>query len=642
MTALPASPLRHGLARALGLGVALLPVGIVTGLPGRFGLFILEEQVAVVILALGLALVFLRVPGGLGRHDRLVSDLLAGVSLAYGAVLAVRFPDLSGNAFFRPVEAAAFGVVAFLLLVESLRRTTGSILTVVLLVLAAYALFGHLLPASLAGKSLGFLQLLGFLGTDSTALLGQTLSTACFVIVPFILFGRLLTAVGAAAVFDALGSKVAGRAPGASGRVTIVSSMLFGMISGSAVANVMANGTVTIGMMTRNGYSKEDAAAAEAVSSTGGQIMPPVMGAAAFIMAEYLRVPYATIMLAAIVPALLFYGATALQLDFTARRDGLPPFAEEAPRPLASLKLESVLLALAFLVLLGGIFWSNLTTELAAIAASGVLAMAALLLVRRQGFTVRRLVAEAAETGLASAEVLLVCALAGMIIGVLGTTGLGFTLSLILLEIGKTSLFLLLVVTAAVSLILGMGMPTTAVYMLLATLAAPTLVQLGVPALAAHMFVFYFGLLSMITPPVALAAFAAATLAGASPVTVALHCVRMAWIAFLVPFLFVYQPAVLLIGGPAEIAAVAAGCLVAVPLVCGGLVGHALAPVTGLRRVAWIGLGLLILVPVGGLGSTALAVELVALAAGAAVLALHWSAATGRRLPFATGGRTAA
>jgi TRAP transporter 4TM/12TM fusion protein len=618
-------------AATLGLAVALLPLVIVLSLPSRLGLFLFDEQVAAMVLGVGLAVVFLRMPGGLGRADGPVAILLVALSLAFGVALAIRFPVLSEGAFFRPLEAASFGATAVFLVIEGMRRIVGWTLTVVFAGLATYALAGHLLPAGIAGRSMQPAQLLGFLGADSTALLGPTLATACFVIIPFILFGRLLVAVGASDVFDALGARLAGRAPGSSGRVTIISSMLFGTVSGSAVANVMANGAVTIGLMRRNGYSREDAAAAEAVSSTGGQIMPPVMGAAAFIMAEYLKVPYASVMAAAILPALMFYAATALQLDFMARRMNLPPLAEAAGRPLAELGLESALLVLAFAVLLGGIFLFNLPPELAATLASAALAIAGLTLLRAKGFTLRHLVRDVAGTGLASADVLLVCALAGMIIGVLTTTGLGFTLSVTLLGIGESSLFLLLVVTAIVCLILGMGMPTTAVYMLLATLAAPTLIKLGISPMGAHMFVFYYGLLSMITPPVALAAFAAASLADASPVRVAWASVRLSWVAFIIPFLFVYQPAILLQGGWAEIALATAGAAISLPLITAALVGHALSPLGPPVRALWLMLGLAALLPVPALGTAAIWIEVLTAAAGAATLVVHWRTSGGYR-----------
>jgi TRAP transporter 4TM/12TM fusion protein len=613
-----------GLSRGLGLAVALLPLVVIFGVPSRLGLFVLDEQVAAVILGAGLAVVFLRArarKGAVGPAG-VLDGLLALVSLAFGIALAIRFPVLSEGAFFRPMEAASFGAVAIALIVEALRRVVGWALTIVFAVLLAYALIGHLLPASVAARATSVVPLLGFLGTDSTALLGPTLAIACFVIVPFVMFGRLLVAVGAAEVFDALGAKAAGRAPGGSGRVTILSSMLFGTVSGSAVANVMANGIVTIGMMKRNGWRPAQAAAAEAVSSTGGQIMPPVMGAAAFIMAEYLRVPFSTVMIAAIIPALLFYGATALQLEFMARKMGLPAFQEVMGRPLSSYRIEGALLVAAFVVLLGGIFQFNLAAELAAVLAAGALALAGLTLLRARGFTFARLLREVAETGLSSAEALLICALAGMIIGALTTTGLGFTLSLVLLEIGRTSLFLLLIVTAIVSLVLGMGMPTTGVYLLLATLAAPALVQLGVQPIAAHMFVFYFGMLSMITPPVALAAFAAASIAQAPYMRVSVEAVRLGWIAFLVPFLFVYQPGVLAIGAWHEIALTILACAVAVPLVTAALVGHALAPLGTPARLGALALGLAILWPTAQLPGGVIA-EIAGILAGALVIGLH-------------------
>jgi TRAP-type uncharacterized transport system fused permease subunit len=240
----PRSGASFQVARFLGLGVALLPLIAVLSLPARWGLYILDEQIAALVLACGLGVVFLRTRGGWGPFDRWIGTALAVLSLAFGVVLALRFPILSEGAFFRPIEAACFGVLAIALLVEGMRRIVGWVLTIIFAALCAYALFGHLLPSAIAGKSLSAVQLLGFLGADSTALLGPTLTVACFVIVPFILFGRLLVAVGASDVFDALGAKLAGRAPGGSGRVTIISSMLFGTVSGSAVANVMANGAV--------------------------------------------------------------------------------------------------------------------------------------------------------------------------------------------------------------------------------------------------------------------------------------------------------------------------------------------------------------------------------------------------------------
>jgi TRAP transporter 4TM/12TM fusion protein len=612
-------------AGALGLLVALLPLAAVFALPSRLGLFVFDEQIAAVILGVGLAVVFLRTraDGSAGGAATAADRLLAAASLGFGIALAARFPQLSEGAFFRPVEAAVFGAAALALVVEGMRRVVGWTLIVVFAVLAAYALAGHLLPAAIAARRMDVVQFLGFVGSDSTALLGRTLQIACFVIIPFVMFGRILVAVGAAEVFEAIGARLAGRGPGGAGRVAIVSSMLFGTVSGSAVANVMANGVVTIGMMRRNGYTKDQAAATEAVSSTGGQMMPPVMGAAAFIMAEYLRVPYATVMLAAIIPAFLFYAATWIQLEFVARKLGLPAFAEVMGRPLSSYRVEAFLLTVAFVVLLGGIFRYNLPAELAAVYAAALLCVLGLALLRRRGFTGARLVRQVAETGLGAAEVLLVCALAGVIIGILTTTGLGFTLSLLLLEIGRASLFLLLVVTGLVSIILGMGMPTTAVYLLLATLAAPTLVQLGIQPIAAHMFVFYFGMLSMITPPVALAAFAAASIAGASPMRVGLTSVRLGWIAFLVPFLFVYQPGLLMQTGWLETAAVTVACMVAIPLVAAGLVGHAFGPLSPAQRLAALALGAFAIFPAdhlpGGVWTEASSVLL-----GAAAIAWAW------------------
>lgn len=599
----------------------LLAIAVVVGVPERLGLLIYPEQVAGLMLGLAAGLLFLRD----SQDAPLVKVLnrgLAYASITTGIWIFVRFPVLSESAFQHPIECVFLGTVLVVVCLEGLRRAVGKALVIIFFLLLAYALFGNLVPGALRGRPQPLGDILSYLGTDSTATLGQALQVAAFVVVPFILFGALLVAAGGGEVFTRLAARFAGRGHGNTAKVAVMASCLFGSISGSAVSNVMSTGVVTIPLMKRSGLRPEVAAAIEAVASTGGQLMPPVMGAAAFLMAEYLRVPYSTILIAAIAPALLYYFSIYMQIDFLARRLKLPALAvEELGSDRTRFGIVAVLVS--FAVLLGTIFFLNVEAEYAAVYASACLL--ALLVVVPSGngrLGLRGLINMLASCGIGIADVMLVTAVAGMIIGLLGTTGLGFAFSISLLKLGQTSVLLLLAVTAVVAVILGMGLPTTGVYLLLATLAAPTLVKLGIQPLPAHMFVFYYGMLSMITPPVALAAFAAASLAGAGQVATAWEAFRFGWIAYFLPILFIYQNGLLMMGSATEIALACASAVVAVPLVTAGLVGHGLKPLSWTKRLIAIALGLVILLPQEA-WSGKISIDLVALAVGIGAVAHH-------------------
>jgi TRAP transporter 4TM/12TM fusion protein len=593
----------------------------------RLGLPVYTEQFAAVMVGLALFLSFVnpgrRGPPGAWRW------MLGLAGLAAGTWLAVRYPVLQGDILGHPRESLALSVLVLALLIESCRRSAGVALTVVFGVFFAYALFGHHLSGLLQTKRVAAPRLLGYLALDTSSVLGIALIIACTTVVAFMFFGRVLQACGGAEFFTDLSTALFGRYRGGSGKVEVVASGLFGAISGSAVANVMSTGIITIPNMKRAGYRPVTAGAIEAVSSTGGQIVPPVMGAAAFLMAENLQVRYAEVALAALVPALLFYVAVFVQIDYEAARrriGGLDP----ATLPRAGAVLRA---GWFFLIPFGVLFWlmfsRNLQAEEAVLWGVAALAPFAAFI----GYGGRRLdwraLGEAVSgTGRDAVEIIVICAVAGAVIGLLNITGLSLGLSLALVKLTAGSLPLLLAAVALVCVVLGMGLPTTGVYLIVALLAAPPLVQLGVPPMAAHMFVFFFGCLSMITPPVAMAAFAAAHIANARPMAVGFRACQLGWPAFVLPFLFAYSPALLLDGPPAEVAFAVVSALAGTWLGSAAIAGHFRDVLPASKRILFGAVAAALLVPLGGF-SGAFLVELAGIAAAVALVTLE------RRAPAA-------
>lgn len=595
------------LSRILSLVVPFLALLWVVALPQRLGLLIYPEQIVALMFGASLAVVYFRRTGREQPMAAMLNTAAGYLSLALGLYVFVRFPVLSEGTHAHPTEALTLGLLVTALSLEALRRVVGWTLIIIFALLFAYAVFGDWVPGALQGRPMAAADVLRFIGTDSSAVWGQTLQIAAFVVVVFVLFGGLLIACGGGDFFTQLAMRVAGRGPGNSAKVAVTASALFGTVSGSAVSNVMSTGIMTIPLMKRAGFTPAQAGGIEAVASTGGQLMPPVMGAAAFLMAEILMVPYKAVALAAMLPAILYYLSVYVQIDFIARRDNIPSLKGLERKSLLSVMREGWLAILAFGVLLFCIFNWNMRAELAAVWAVAALAVAGLAAGYarrgRQGLSPRQMLDVVIDTGRSTCDVLLITAVSGMIIGLLSTTGLGFALSMYLLEFGGTSLFGLLIVTAIIGIILGLGLPTTGVYLLMAALAAPTLIQLGIQPMAAHMFVFYYGILSMITPPIALASFAASSLAGATKGQTEIEAFRFGWIAYLLPFLFIYKPGLLLIGPWGHIAYVFASSVVALVLVTGGLVGHGLKPLHPLLRLVWLVIGLLVIAPLNEIGT---------------------------------------
>jgi TRAP transporter 4TM/12TM fusion protein len=581
----------------LAMSIPLLSIAWAMNVQQALGLAFFNEQVIAVFLGLSLALVYLTKPlrRTVGFFD-LAAALLSLIATGY---VALRYGDLLERMWMRPVDVVVTGSAILVLTVEAIRRAAGWAMTILVLVALAFALVGHFVPGELQGMQVAPSRLAVFLALDTNALLGMALLIAATVVVSFVIFGNFLNAAGGGAFFTDLAMAAMGRSRGGPAKVAVVASMLFGSVSGSAVANVVATGVITIPMMKRGGYRGQQAGAIEAVASTGGQLMPPVMGAAAFLMAEILQISYASIALAALVPAILYYAALFFQVDLTAARGNLRVPAGERLPQLGAVMASGWPFLLPFVVLVYALFVLNARPEYAAVVATASVLVIGFWRHWRGtgGFSPRAIPELLREAGLSVVDILMIGAAAGIIIGVMNISALGFAMTMALVGLGTGSLPALLAIAALTSIVLGMGMPTLGVYLLLATLIAPALVEVGITPMAAHLFVLYFGMLSMITPPVAIAAFAAATIAGAPPMRTGWEAAVFGWSAFVIPFLFVLSPPLLLIGTWAEIAYVAAVSLVGIWLITAAIVGYALRSASLIQRGTLAVAGILLLLP---------------------------------------------
>jgi TRAP transporter 4TM/12TM fusion protein len=620
---------------ALLIAIPLSGMFFLLDVPQRFDWQVFHEQYIGLFLALSLGAIFLLIPGSRRHVQRIpwYDALAAALGLIVGLYVFVKFPEISNSLGDIYTERVILGAITVILLAEACRRLVGWPLVIIASVFIFYAFFAYLFPGDFYGRGWSIGRLATYLYLDANGIIGQPLQIGASIVLVFVLFGEALYAIGGAAFLSDFALAVMGRFRGGQAKIAIVSSSLFGNISGSAVANVVVDGAFTIPMMKKAGYPAPVAAAIEAVASTGGQIMPPVMGAAAFLIAEYLAIPYAQVALAALVPALLYYIVLFIQVDLLAARNGIHGMlAAELPRLLPVLR-RSAGFIVPLTVLIIWMFFLNRRPEEA-----GLLAVASALVV---GFLTpgvklgpRELLNILINTGRGMLEIAAITGLAGVVIGVLQLTGLGFTLTLTLLNVGQNSAILLLVLTAIVSIILGMGMPTTAVYVLLAVLVAPGLSKLGILPIAAHLFIFYFGMLSMVTPPVCLASYAAASIGKTDPVRTGWEAMRLCAIAYVVPFLFVFSPALLLIGSWHAVAISIATAIVGAVLLGIGLVGYLFRPIGVLKRFLFLVAAAGLLIPVvetGTYTSLTWAINAGGLLLAVIMVAIEWLARSRRQ-----------
>jgi TRAP transporter 4TM/12TM fusion protein len=598
-------------------------------------------------------------PMGIGLQDW----LCAGLAVASSLYVPWIFEDLAFRVGNPLLQDWLMGSLAILLLLEATRRAIGWPLPIIAAVLMVYGLFGPSLPGILAHPGNSWKAIINHLYLTSQGIYGVALGVVATYVFHYVLFGVLATRIGLGRLFIDLAIALAGRFSGGPAKVSIFASGLFGMISGSSIANTVTVGSLTIPMMIRLGYPRHFAGAVEATAATGGQITPPIMGAAAFLMVEFLNLPYQTIVLAAIVPAAMHFFGVFCQVHFEAKKLGMRGVpADELPKPMEVLKRDwptSIPLFVLLMVLFSGYtpylaaFWGitaciviGLTNRSGAVALALLAGVAVAtktgLIVEWSGLAVlfsfcaavslyavatsadgkARLI-DIADAFVVGAKYAIgvgaAAATVGIIVGIVTLTGVGFKLSTIitgfageLAAIGgqfipaaifdakALTLFFTLVFTAVVCILLGCGVPTTATYIIMVTVAAPALGMLGVEPIVAHFFVFYYGVLADITPPVALAAYAGASMAGADPFKTGNTAFRLAMAKVLVPFVFVASPAMLIVTKGFTWAAffeTTIACVIGIVLLAMALVGYGLSVIKGVERFALLAASVLIIMP---------------------------------------------
>ena len=490
-----------------------------------------------------------------GQTSKVLDALLAVFTFAIGIYLILNFQRFSTRIPF--VHSATawdifLGVSLVILLLEACRRTVGLSLTVIAILFIVYGFAGKYMPGLLAHRGLSVERFVDLQVLSPNGIFGLPIGVSAELVFYFILFGAFLERSGGGELFSDLAYSVTGRFRGGAAKTSVVSSALYGTISGSAVANVVVDGMITIPLMKRSGFNPAFASAVEAVASTGGQIMPPVMGAAAFILAQIVGVSYWEVAIAAAIPACLYYVALYFAIDFESVKRGLLGLSKaELPDVKTGLKLRiHLLIPLAIMVYY--IVSGEVTPVTAAFRAILVtVAISFLRKATRMGPP--RLLAALEKGGKEAGSVAVPCAVAGVVIGVVINSGLGLKFTDLMIYFSGGVLIITLILVMVAVIILGMGMPTSAAYLLAAILMAPALINLGVAPLAAHMFIFYFAVISMITPPVALAAYAAASIGEADLWETGIAAFKIAIPGFLIPFIFVYDNGLLLKGPWLEI-----------------------------------------------------------------------------------------
>lgn len=492
------------------------------------------------------------------------------------------------------------GIIGLIVLFECCRRAVGLPLIIVVSLFILYALFGNVIPGRFGHNGFSLQRTVQFLFYTQEGVIGTPIQVCSTFIFIFILFGAFLEKTGIGQFFIDFANSIAGKAVGGPAKVAVISSALMGTISGSSVANTVGSGSFTIPMMKRMNYRPEFAASVEATASTGGQLMPPIMGAAAFLMAEMTGISYARIILGACIPAILYFTTILLQVHFESKRLGLQGMpAEEIPRTLTLLKEKGHLfLAIVAIVVFLSI---GFTASYSALLACGVAILMSMFRADTR-MTVKTFF-DALENGTRnSVGVSIACAMAGCIVGVVTRTGLGLTFAGALQQMSGGHLILALFFCMLASIVLGMGVPTTANYVIMATVTAPMVIGLGVPILAAHMFVFYFGIIADVTPPVALAAYAGSAIAKSDPLKTGLTAARLAICAFIIPYIFAYSPQILF-GGTAEVSVkifemlgIIFTALLGATLIAAGMTGCFVGPMNPFERIICAG-GLFMIIP---------------------------------------------
>ena len=477
------------------------------------------------------------------KFERITAVISMVLGLSSVIYVTVNYMELQARSGIVLTIDKVFGVLLIISILDATRRTMGKALVIVVGVFIIYGFTGQYWPGFLHHAGLTFKNFTNLVYLTTDGIFGAALYTSSLYIVLFVALGALMEVSGIGDYITDLATAGFGKYRGGPAKVAVIASGLFGSISGSAVANVIGTGTFTIPLMKKSGYDPETAAAVEASASTGGQFTPPVMGATAFLIAERLAIPYFDLVKAAAIPAILYYASLLFSVDVYAQKNGLVGLSkDEVPKVRPLIKQIYLLSPLVFLVVVLSVMGKT-------VARAGLytilLTLVIVMLDKKHRLTPKKLVQVCVSAAKSAIPVAVACAMAGIISGVVMGTGVGFRLSSVLIEASGGQPLVLLILTMLVSLFMGMGIPTISAYLVLAILVAPALTTMGFSALASHMFIFFFGCISVITPPVALASYAGAGIAGCSPTKAGTRAFRLAICAFILPFLFCYNETLL-------------------------------------------------------------------------------------------------
>jgi TRAP transporter 4TM/12TM fusion protein len=589
-------------AIAFGSAAILLALNQLLNLGFFVGEVLLDTAYLYALAALLVGLVFLFVPATKSAardhvpwYDAVLFVASVGV-FCYFAFNSFRIISEAWE-FMSPPEAVAVSIIGWALLLEATRRSGGTAVFVVVGLVSLYPVYAELMPGPIAGLGQDLYTTMAYHFTSSESVLGIPMRAFGELVIGFVMFGAVLQFTGASEFFNNIAFAMFGRVRGGPAKVAIFASGLMGSVSGSVVSNVLTTGVVTIPAMKRTGFSAKYAAGVEACASTGGVLMPPIMGATAFVMAAFLGLPYSQIALAAAVPSILFYFALFMQIDGYAARNGLKGLPAEELPSLAETFKEGWQYIIVFVVLIYLLLVAQVES-MAPFYATG------LLLVINQFSPKHRLNLNKLGrllTGVTAslAELAALLAGVGLIIGAMSVTGLAGTLANDLIYLAGNNVYVLLVMGAITSFIFGMGMTITACYIFLAIVLAPPLIQAGFDPLAVHLFMMYWGMVSFITPPVSLAAFVAAGVSGSRPIDVGFQSMRLGSAMYFVPFFFVLNPALILRGDPADIVAVICTAVIGIALIASALEGYLVK--VGTMHTGVLGMLARLILALGGL-----------------------------------------
>lgn len=548
-------------------------------------------------LTFALSLIFILIPPlkrfKNNRFALAIDTLIVLLSLSIGIYVYMNADYLVNRAGMPILSDYIFGFIAIILVLEATRRVMGIALPLVAISLLAYAYFGEHLPRVLSHPGNDLSDITSFIFLSLNGIYGIAIGISATLLVIFILLSYFLIASGAGKFFMDLATSLIGWVRGGPAKMAVISSGFFGSITGSPAANVVSTGAVTIPLMKSLGYKPRFAGGVEAAASTGGQFMPPVMGAAAFVMADTIGIPYSQVVIAAVIPAFLYFLALLVMVDLEAAKDKLVGIPRKHLEPLLKIIKEGwfhsiPLLLLIYLLLVVG--YSP--------ARSGLYAIAAIVIInlfnKKNRMKIKDYLKVLEKGAIGTMEIAIACACAGIIIGSFALTGLGPRISSILLEFSQGYMLPLLILTMIASIIMGMALPTIVTYMVLSVLVAPTLIEMGVVPIAAHMFVLFFGVVSFVTPPIAFAAFAGAAIAGSDPMKTAITSSRLAICSFILPFMFVYNPELLLVGTGLNLWLAILSALIGIISISMAVQGYIFKELNAIKRILLFVTGLIL------------------------------------------------